>query len=131
MRVLVQATIKTPQPCISPQPSCSRKSPGSLRNVHKSIQNTTYVDGGLQQTIDHRSVSAPLYSQPPSQLDPTEPCPRSGKAALQAPRVTGRSKSEDTNNPVFQRTYTASNRRPYAPGLWDTNGTDPGRPMPK
>ena len=131
MRVLVQATIKTQQPCINPQQPCSRKSPSSLRNVHKLIQNTTYVNGGLQQTIDHRFVSAPLYSQTPSQLDPTEPCPRSRQAALQAPRVTGLSQSEDTNNPIFQRTYTASNRRPYAPGLWDTNGTDPGWPTPK
>ena len=104
MRVPVQATNKTQQPCISPQQSCSRKSHGSLRYLHKSIQNTSYVDGGLQQTIDHRSVSAPLYSQPLSQLDLTEPRPRSGHAVLQAPRVTGLSQSEDTNNPVFHRT---------------------------
>ena len=88
----------------------SSNSHGYLRNIHNSIQITSYVDGGLQQIIVHRSVSVPLYSQPPSQLVPTEPRTRSGsrtrsrRTALQAPRVTGLNQSEDTNNPVFHRT---------------------------
>ena len=59
---------------------------------------------------DHRTVRQPLYRPPPSQLTSAEPRPRSGMPVRQPPRVTGRSQSEDTSNPVRHRSYTASNR---------------------
>ena len=78
---------------------------------------------------DHHTVSQPLYIPQPSQLTSAEPRLRSGKPARQPPRVTGQSHSEDTSKPVCHPTYTVSRRRPYAPGLSETNGTNPGRPL--
>ena len=72
--------------------------------------NPDYFVCRWRSMIVHRSVSAPLYSQPPSQLVPTGLCTgsgsrtRSGRTALQVPRVTSLNQSEDTSNPVFHRT---------------------------
>ena len=70
------------------------------------------------------------YSRPDRVLGSVR---RHGQAGLPstAPRVTGLSQSEDISNPDFHRTYTANNNRPYAPGLSDTKGIDPARPMPR
>ena len=110
---------------LSAAESQSQKS-NHCHNVHVDIHQP--VSSPLLN--DHHTVSQPLYSLQPSQLTSAEPRPRSGKPARQPPRVTGRSQSEDTNKPVRHRTYsTVSRRRPYAPGLSETNGTNPGRPL--
>ena len=79
----------------------------------------------------------PIYSQAASQLPSPGPAVGSGSSSwpdrtpLHAPRVTGLIQSECMSKPDFHRTYTNNNNRPYAPGLIETNGIDPGRPTPR
>ena len=110
--VTVLCRNKAQQPCSDPhqRPRCESQS--SKSNKRQQVQVTTYKLVSSQQANDHRTVSPLLYSPPPSQLTSTEPRTGSGRPALQPPRVTGRSQSEDTNRPVCHRTYTARRRRP-------------------
>ena len=105
---------KAQQHCSSPRQLSrkSRKSQSSARRIHLQVQRETSTSVSRQQSNAHRTVAPHLYSPPPSQLTSTDPLTGSRRPALQPSHVTGRSQSEDTNNPVFHHTYTASSKHP-------------------
>ena len=98
MHVPVQTTTTAPQLCISPRQSLSSNSHGSLRNIHNSIQLTSYVDGSLQQIIVHTlgPDSALGLEGPPSKRPRHRPEPIRGHQQSRLPPSTMQQTSQDS-----------------------------------
>ena len=86
------------QHCSSPRQLSRCKSQSSMSSVHQQVQRETSTSVSSQQSNAHRTGGPHLYNPLPSQLTSTEPRTGAGRPALQPPRITGRSQSEDTNN---------------------------------
>ena len=119
--VNVPSQRKAQQLCKCPRTRPNSEPQSHKSNVFRQFSAPTYKSVNTQQPNDRRTVSAPLYSPPPSQLTSAKPRIRSGQPVLQPPRVTGLSQSEGTNIPVLQRIYTGPIR---------DKRHDHGRPIP-